>query len=144
MRAMRFQGAPIHDPAGGAAFADRERRDNDLRSAAVLLDRSGMTDQGDRLALYRADAAERIAAKGAIVACRRHIPLVAVSEQPVVGAVVSGGGRRKDEVAIFRSERGRAAFPRNENIGPLALRRATVSPIRMLSAFFAGMVTRAR
>ena len=120
MRALRPQHASIHyHPRRTASLTDGEGRDDDIGDAAILLDRAFMADQGNDLAFDRADAAEAIAAKDAVVGGRRgSVAVIAVGEQPIVDAVARGRRWRKDEIAAFGSECRRCA----SNVRPLARR----------------------
>ena len=124
MRALRLQHASIHDhPRRAASLTDGEGRDDDIGDAAILLDRALMADERNDLAFDRTDAAEAIAAKGAVVGGRRgSVAVVAVGKQPVVDAVACGGRRREDEIAALGPERRRGAFPLDQNVRPLARR----------------------
>ena len=87
----------------GAAFlADGEGGDDDVGDAAILFERAGMADERDRLALDHADGAERIAAEDALIRRLGDITLIAVGEQPILGAVARSRRRREHEAAPRR------------------------------------------
>jgi hypothetical protein len=88
MRPFAAQQTAVDDHPRRAAFlADGERRDHDMRLAAIVFERSRMADERYDLAFHFADAAERIAAEHASVRRGACAPLVAVGQKPIVDTV---------------------------------------------------------
>ncbi len=82
-----------------------------------------MADERDRLPLDPPDAAERIAAEDALIRRLGDVTLIAVGEQPILGAIARSRRRRKYETACLGSERRRFAVPFDQGVRPVALRR---------------------
>ena len=104
----------------GAAFlADGEGGDDDVGDAAIVFQRAWMADERDRLALDLADASKRIAAEDALIRRLGDVTLIAVGEQPILGAVARSRRRREYEAARLRSKRRGFAVPFDQHVRPM-------------------------
>jgi len=90
---------------------------------AIILQRRGVPNERDLLALHCADAAKKVAAERGSFRRSFGMALVAVSKKPVVDAVAGSRRGRENQIAAVGSQRGRCSVAVDQHIRPLVCRR---------------------